>query len=142
MKIQEIMTTRVIRIHPEATVASAARQLAANNIGAMPVCSNDGRILGMVTDRDLVIRCMAAGRSPEKTRVREVMTGAVAAVTPDTDAHIAANLMGHKQIRRLPVVRDGVLQGMVSLSDLATQEETAPDATDTLSLISGNVRGR
>ena len=139
MKVKDVMTSSVIRIHPEATVSSAARQLAANNIGAMPVCGNDGRLLGMVTDRDLVIRCMAAGRSPEKTRIREVMTGAVSAVTPDTDAHIAANLMGHKQIRRLPVVRDGVLQGVVSLSDLATREETAPDAVDTLSMVSRNV---
>ncbi len=139
MKVRDIMSDRVIRIHPEECVAVAARQLAANNIGAMPVCGNDGRVIGVVTDRDLVTRCLASGRSPEKTKVREVMTGAVVAATPDMEAAIAASLMGHKQIRRLPVVEGGRLCGMVSLSDLANREETSFDAVDALATISSNV---
>lgn len=139
MKVREIMSSGVIRIHPEECVAVAARQLAHHNIGAMPVCGNDGRLLGMVTDRDLVIRCLASNRSPEKTKVREVMTGAVVSAAPDMEAAVAANLMGHKQIRRLPVVENGRLCGMVSLSDLANREETSFDAVDALSTISSNV---
>ena len=139
VKIREIMTNRVVRIHPEECVSVAARQLANNNIGAMPVCSNDGRVIGLVTDRDIVTRCLAAGRSPEKTRVREVMTGSVVSAAPDMDAAAAASLMGHKQIRRLPVVEDGKLCGMVSLADLANREETSFDAVDALSTISSNV---
>lgn len=139
MKIRDIMTDNVIRIHPEECVAVAARQLAHHNIGAMPVCGNDGQVLGVVTDRDLVTRCLASGRSPEKTRVREVMTGAVVAATPDMEASVAASLMGHKQVRRLPVVREGRLCGMVSLSDLANREETSFDAVDALSTISSNI---
>ena len=127
------------RLNPEECVAVAARQLAANNIGAMPVCSNDGRLIGVVTDRDMVIRCLASGKSPEKTRVREVMTGSVVSVAPDTGVHTAATVMGHRQVRRLPVVEDGRLVGMVSLSDLANREETSYDAADALSTISGNV---
>lgn len=139
MKLRDIMTDTVVRIHPEETVAVAARQLAHYNIGALPVCGNDGRILGMVTDRDLVTRCMAAGRSPEKTRVREVMTGAVVSASADMDTGAAAHLMGRKQIRRLPVVENGRLCGMVSLGDLANREETAYDAADALESISSNV---
>ena len=139
MKIREIMTDRVVRIHPEECVAVAARQLAHYNIGALPVCGNDGRVIGVVTDRDLVTRCLASGRAPEKTRVREVMTGAVVAASPDMSASMAASLMGHKQVRRLPVVEDGKLCGMVSLSDLANREETSFDAADALSIISSNV---
>ena len=139
MKVREIMSGGVIRIHPEECVAVAARQLAHYNIGALPVCGNDGRLLGMVTDRDLVTRCLAAGRSPEKTKVREVMTGAVVSAAPDMDAAVAASLMGHKQVRRLPVVENGRLCGMVSLCDLANREETSYDAADALSTISGNV---
>ena len=139
MLVRDIMTQRVVRVHPEECVAVAARQLAANNIGAMPVCSNDGRLIGVVTDRDMVIRCLASGKSPEKTRVREVMTGSVVSVAPDTGVHTAATVMGHRQVRRLPVVEDGRLVGMVSLSDLANREETSYDAADALSTISGNV---
>ena len=139
MKVKQLMSGGVIRIHPEETVAVAARQLAHHNIGAMPVCGNDGQLLGMVTDRDLVIRCMASGRSPEKTRVREVMTGAVVAASADMDASVAASLMGHRQVRRLPVVENGRLCGMVSLSDLANREETSFDAVEALATISNNV---
>ena len=139
MKVREIMTNRVVRIHPEECVAVAARQLAQNNIGAMPVCGNDGRVLGVVTDRDLVTRCLASNRSPEKTRVREVMTGAVISATPDMSVAMAASLMGHKQVRRLPVVENGQLCGMVSLGDLANREESSYDAADALATISSNV---
>lgn len=139
MKVRQIMSSSVIRIHPEECVAVAARQLAHHNIGALPVCGNDGRLLGVVTDRDLVTRCLAAGRSPEKTKVREVMTGAVVSAAPDMEAAVAASLMGHKQVRRLPVVENGKLCGMVSLSDLANREETSFDAVDALSTISSNV---
>ena len=139
MKIRDIMTDAVIRIHPEECVAVAARQLAHYNIGAMPVCGNDGRVIGVVTDRDIVTRCLASDRSPEKTKVREVMTGSVVSATPDMSAAMAASLMGHKQVRRLPVVENGKLCGMVSLSDLANREETSFDAADALSTISSNV---
>ena len=139
MKVKQLMSGNVIRIHPEECVAVAARQLAHHNIGALPVCGNDGRLLGMVTDRDLVIRCLASNRSPEKTRVRDVMTGAVVAASPDMDASVAANLMGHRQVRRLPVVEQGKLCGMISLSDLANREETTFDAVDALATISNNV---
>ena len=139
MKVREIMTNRVVRIHPEECVAVAARQLAQNNIGAMPVCGNDGRVLGVVTDRDLVTRCLASNRSPEKTRVREVMTGVVISATPDMSVAMAASLMGHKQVRRLPVVENGQLCGMVSLGDLANREESSYDAADALATISSNV---
>ena len=139
MKVKDIMTDRVIRVHPEECVAVAARQMATNHIGAMPVCGNDGRVWGVVTDRDLVVRCLAAGRSPEKTKVREVMTGFVVSVTPDTGIRAAASVMGHRQIRRLPVVEEGKLLGMISLSDLATREESAFDAVDALSTISNQV---
>ncbi len=140
MKIRDIMSETVVRIHPEESVAVAARQLAQYNIGALPVCGNDGRILGVVTDRDLVIRCLASDRSPEKTKVREVMTGAVVSAQPDMEVGAAAHLMGRKQIRRLPVVENGRLCGMVSLGDLANHERTAYDAADALEGISSKIR--
>ncbi len=140
MQLKEIMTTGVIRISPEDTVAVAARTLTHYNIGALPVCAADGRLCGMVTDRDLVTRCLAAGRLPENTRVKDIMTGRVVCAGPDMELGLAAGLMGRQQIRRLPVVEDGRLCGMVSLGDLAVQEQ-GYDAADALSAISANLRG-
>ena len=130
------MTNPVIRIHPEESVAVAARMLSHYNIGILPVCGNDGHLCGIVTDRDLVTRCVAAGRPTAGTAVRDIMTTQVITARPDMDTTIAAGLMGREQIRRLPVVENGRLCGMVSLGDLAVQEETSLDAADALSGIS------
>ena len=142
MKLSEIMTDVVVRIHPEETVAVAARTLARCNIGMLPVCGGDGRLCGVVTDRDLVARCIAAGKEPTRTAVREVMTANVVSAARNMDTVAAAQLMGRQQIRRLPVLENGRLCGMVSLGDLANREETAYDATDALSGISRNVSVR
>ena len=140
MKVRELMTKHVIRIHPEEPVAVAARTLTQYNIGALPVCGGDGRLYGMVTDRDLVIRCMASGRSAEQMKVRDVMTGGVVSVSPEMDISAAAHLMGRRQVRRLPVVENGRLCGMVSLGDLATTDSGAMDAADALTEITANIR--
>ncbi|MBQ6997397.1 MAG: CBS domain-containing protein [Oscillospiraceae bacterium] len=142
MKIREVMTDAVVKIHPEESVAVAARTLTHYNIGVLPVCGYDGNLCGLVTDRDLVTRCLAAGKSPEGTCVKEVMSGSVITARPDMDTGAAAHLMGRQQIRRLPVVENGRLCGMVSLGDLAHREECNPDAADALGEICTNVSKR
>ena len=139
MKIRELMSDPVIRIHPEESVAVAARTLTRYNIGILPVCGNDGRVCGLVTDRDLVTRCIASGRSVSMTPVREVMTTQILSVRPDMDANAAALIMGRAQVRRLPVLENGRLCGMVSLGDLAVTEQTGMDAADALEGISKGV---
>ena len=139
MKLREIMTNQVVRIHPDESVSVAARTLTHYNIGILPVCGSDGRLCGLITDRDIVTRCLAAGREPQKTSVREVMTAKIIAARPDMDASIAASLMGSKQIRRLPVMENGRLCGMVSLGDLAGKEESSMEAGDALTEISSNL---
>ena len=142
MKIREIMTPSVVRIHPEESVAVAARTLSRYNIGILPVCGSDGHLCGLVTDRDLVTRCVAAGRNPETTAVRDVMTQHMIVARPDMDSSIAAHMMGAEQIRRLPVMENGRLCGMVSLGDLANRQESIMDAGDALSAISSNLSER
>lgn len=142
MKLRDVMTNPVIRIHPEESVAVAARTLTHYNIGILPVCGGDGRVCGLVTDRDIVTRCLASGRSPANTAVRDVMTTGVISARPDMDTALAASLMGREQIRRLPVMENGKLCGMVSLGDLAVQDETAYDAGDALAEISNNLSSR
>ena len=142
MKVRDVMTDAVIRINPDESVSVAARTLEHYNIGVLPVCGYDGKVCGVVTDRDLVTRCLAAGRSPTVTPVRDVMTQQVVSVKPDMDTGAAAHLMGRRQIRRLPVMENGRMCGMVSLGDLARREESAPDATDALADISARISDR
>lgn len=142
MKIRDIMTDSVIRVDPEETVEVAARTLAQHNIGILPVCSSDGKLRGLVTDRDMVTRCIASGKVPSQTKVRDVMTGQVISAQPDMEAGVAAHLMGRQQVRRLPVLEDGKLCGMVSLGDLAKTEESIMDAADALMDITSNISPR
>ena len=142
MKLRDIMTKQVVRIQPEETIAVAARMLEHNNIGAMPVCNDEGKLCGMITDRDIVIRCLAAGKSPQTTSVKEVMTSRIYVARPDMDAALAAGLMGREQIRRLPVMENGRLCGMISLGDLAMKEESSIEAGDALTEISSHLSSR
>ena len=142
MKLRDVMSNPVIRIHPDESVAVAARTLNRYNIGALPVCGSDGRVCGLITDRDIVTRCLAAGRSPASTAVRDVMTSKVISARPDMEANLAAGLMGREQIRRLPVMENGKLCGMVSLGDRAMKDETSIDAGDALTEISSNLSSR
>ena len=142
MKLRDIMTQSVVSIHPEESVAVAARSLTHYNIGALPVCGDDGKICGVLTDRDLVTRCLASGKTPENTKVREVMSAQVISASPEMDTAVAAHLMGRQQVRRLPVVENGKLCGMVSLGDLAVREDLNIDAADALGDISSNISRR
>ena len=140
MKLRDLMSKQVIRIHPEEPVAVAARTLVQYNIGALPVCGRDGRIYGMITDRDLVVRCMAGGRMDPLVKVGDVMTARVVAAGPDLECALAARIMGRERVRRLPVVENGKMCGFVSLADLASREETATDAADALAEITEKIR--
>ena len=142
MKVRDLMTAPVIGIHPEESVEVAARKLANYNVGVLPVCGDRGKLCGVITDRDLVTRCLAANKLPKETKVREVMTGQVLSVDPEMDAGVAAHLMGRQQVRRLPVVDQGKLCGMFSLGDLARTEDSIMDAADALGDISKNISQR
>ena len=119
MQVKDIMSCSVISIAPEESAAVAARLLSRHNIGALPVCSPDGRLLGMITDRDIVLRCVAAQKDPARTRVSTLMTRRVVRVQAEDSAESAAACMAHEQVRRLPVTQDNRLVGFLSLSDFA-----------------------
>lgn len=139
MEIKDIMSKSVVSVHPNESIEVAARTMTQYNIGILPVCAN-GKLCGVVTDRDIVTRCLAANRLPASTQVRQVMTQQVTTAEPNMKIGTAAHLMGRLQIRRLPVVENGKLCGMVSLGDMAIHEETAIDAGDALADVSSNLR--
>lgn len=142
MKVRHLMTPKPITISPEETVAVASRTLTHYNIGMLPVCTADGALQGVLTDRDIVTRCLAGEKDPLKTSVRDIMTQQVRTADPNMDAAVAAHLMGSQQIRRLPVLENGKLCGLLSLGDLATNDETTIDAADALSDITSNISFR
>src|SRR5215468_7766395 len=103
MQLKEIMTPGVEVISPEATIQEAAEKMRHLDIGPLPVCDGE-RLVGMLTDRDITVRAVAAGRDPLTTQVHEVMTPDVVYGFDDQDVQDAARLMEQYQIRRLPVL--------------------------------------
>ena len=140
MKVKDCMNRTVIAVSPEENVSVAARLMARHNVGALPVRAVDGSLCGIVTDRDMILRCVALDRKPEETSVSRVMTGRVASVSPTASMEQAAETMAKEQVRRLPVVDGRRLVGMVSLGDLSRQEETAIDAVEALCEITSNIK--
>jgi len=131
MQVKEIMTRGVECANPDTTVKEAARKMRDLGVGPLPICDND-RLVGLVTDRDIVIRAVAEGKDPSATRVRDVMTPEIVWCFEDQDVCEVADLMKEKQIRRIAVVnRDKRLVGIVSLGDLAvdTHDENLAGAT-------------
>lgn len=119
MQVKDLMNPSVVTIEPTSSAALAARLLSRHNVGVLPVCGEDRKLRGMVTDRDIVLRCVAAEEDPAQTLVREIMTRGCATVSPQDDCRAATQLMARQQVRRLPVVEGGKLVGIVSLADLA-----------------------
>ena len=140
MNVKDCMSTQVIAVSPEENAAVAARLMARHNVGALPVRAVDGSLCGMVTDRDLVLRCLALERKPEKTSVSKIMTCRVKSVTPDASLYQAASIMAKEQVRRLPVVEGRKLVGMLSLGDLSLREDYSMEAAEALTEISSNVK--
>lgn len=142
MQVRDLMTASVVTITPQESAALAARLLTRHNLGALPVCTYDGALVGIVTDRDIVTRCIAADQDPSRVSVEDIMSRELTVVAPGEDAKQAAKRMARAQIRRLPVVEEGQVRGMISLGDLALAHRCEMEAASALSEISGNVARR
>jgi CBS domain-containing protein len=120
--VNEIMSTAVQMIAPAATLRQAAQMMLEQDVGALPVCQGT-TLLGMVTDRDIAVRGVAAGLLPEAATVADVMTKNLEFCTEDQDTEDVMQTMGHAQVRRLPVVNlAGELVGIVSIADMARRQ--------------------
>lgn len=122
MMIKDVMTPHVISIQSDKTVADAAKAMKDNDIGDVVVMNGDG-VYGILTDRDIVVRALANGSDPRKAKVGEIASHSLACISPDDTTDRAVELMREKAIRRLPVLKDGKLVGMVSLGDLAVEKD-------------------
>ncbi len=138
MKIRDVMTPNPRTVSPNDTIQAAARVMQAEDTGAVPVV-NDGHLLAVLTDRDIVVRVVAEGGSLS-TPVSDIASKDVVTVTPEMSTSEASELMSEHQIRRLPVVENGRLVGIVSIGDLAVKDGKDSRWGDTLQSISEGVK--
>jgi CBS domain-containing protein len=136
MKLREIMTNDVSSVSPSDPIIEAAKIMQQRNVGCIPVCDQNKEVKGILTDRDIVIRVVAEGRNPKDLDVSKVMSTGLTLGSPDMDGEEAAQIMSEHQIRRLPIVENKRLVGIVSIGDLAAHNIFVSEAADALHHIS------
>jgi len=125
-QIRELMTTSPRTVSPDATAVDAARLMRDEDTGIAPIVDGDGRLAGVVTDRDVALRIVAEGKDPGSTRVADIASQNVVTVDPQQDVDEALRLMAEHQVRRLPVVEeDGKLVGILAQADVARHVDAA-----------------
>jgi len=135
MKVKEIMSKDVACLTPKDSIEKAAQLMKQYNVGSIPVCSNK-MVNGIVTDRDIALRSVASGQDSAQTKVRNIMTSNPTVGNPEMDVHDAAEIMSREQIRRLPIVENNSLVGIVSLGDISLEPILSDNAQDALKSIS------
>ncbi|UTR12574.1 CBS domain-containing protein [Evansella sp. LMS18] len=139
--IRDLMSTNVVSVSPQQSIQEAAALMDQNDIGSIPVVEN-GQVRGILTDRDITLRATARGLAAHSP-VSQCMSEALKVADANMDIHEAARIMGENQIRRLPVVENGQLVGMLAIGDLARQNIYQDEAEEALSNISvPNADGR
>ena len=118
MKVKEIMSSDVACVRINDSVETAAQLMGQHDVGSIPVCDG-GQVIGIVTDRDIALRSVATGQ--QNQRVGDIMSQDIATGSPEMDVHDAARIMSQQQIRRLPIVDNGSLVGIVALGDLSVE---------------------
>ena len=138
-KARDIMTPECRCVGENDSVLDAARQLAENNVGSMPICGEDNRLKGMLTDRDIVVKVLAKGKDPSSTKCGELATqGEVVTIGADDSIDEALRTMTQHKVRRLPVIDGHDCVGMLSQADIATNidEEKVGDLVEAISTAS------
>lgn len=135
MEVRNIMTKTVATINPEDSVERAAQIMKEYNIGSIPVCRGE-EVVGIITDRDITLRSSATGENVHQQKVREVMTSNPVVGTPNMDIKDATRIMSERQIRRLPIVENKKVVGILALGDMAVEPNFANEAESALSSIS------
>ena len=123
MKVKECMCSQVSSVKPETTLKDVAKIMQENHVGCIPVCDSKNSVVGLVTDRDLVLRGIACNKDTNTTPVSEIMTTNVYTVAPDAEVTEASKIMCDCQVKRVPVIDNATIVGIITLGDLANNEE-------------------
>lgn len=135
MKVKEIMTKDVACLNSDDSVERAAQLMKQYDVGSIPVCQQN-KVIGIVTDRDIALRSIAEGKDTKRQKVQEIMSSNPVVGNPDMDVEDAARIMSQKQIRRLPIVDNNSLVGIVALGDISvepSEQDTAEEALKNIS---------
>lgn len=133
MKVKECMTNSVYNCTPETTIQDAAKQMSTNHIGCLPVCDNNNNIVGLITDRDIVLRSVACGKDAKTTPISEIMTTNVCCCDSNDEVNEAEKLMGTMQIKRIPVLENNKVVGMITVGNLVNDTKvTSIEVSNTL----------
>lgn len=119
MKVRDCMCDEVAYVNPDCSIEDCAKLMCNNHIGCVPVCDASKQIVGLVTDRDILLRTVGCGKDTKNTPVSDIMTCKVCCCTPDIDVSEAEKMMSENQIRRLPVIDNNKIIGILTLGDLA-----------------------
>lgn len=138
MQVQEVMTKDLILLGPDASVLEAASTMKKFNIGAVLIAENN-KLEGILTDRDIVLRLIAENIPCDQAQVKDFMSQSPISVQSEEELDLAADIMAEHQIRRLPVVENNELNGIITLGDLA--QKAAPEAEEVLEQCSKPIRG-
>jgi CBS domain-containing protein len=140
MKVSDIMTSEGLATATlDTTLAEIAARMRDENVGAIPIVDDDEKLAGIITDRDIVVRGIAEGQDPDECTAEDIISEKLHTIHPHADIEEAAELMARHQIRRLPVVENAVIVGMISLGDIAVKSEE-DEAASALENISEGVR--
>ena len=123
-KMRDIMSPAPVCMAPGESVSAAAQAMRQHGIGTVLVLA-DGRLSGLVTDRDITVRVLGENRDPRTTRIGDICSGDLVVLGPDDDVEEAARLVRERAVRRIPVLRDGIPVGVVSIGDLALEQDPA-----------------
>ncbi|MDD2233938.1 MAG: CBS domain-containing protein [Desulfitobacteriaceae bacterium] len=138
MIVRDIMSENVVWVTPNTSLVEVARLMQKEDIGSVPVYEQN-RLQGIITDRDMILRAIATGKNPNSLQANDIMSRNVVTVSPDTDVHEASEIMAGKQIRRLPVMENNKLVGIIALGDLAVERIHVDEAGEALSDISQGI---
>lgn len=127
MKVKDCMCHEVAYVNPNCSVEECAKIMCNNHIGCVPVCDDSKQIVGLVTDRDILLRTVGCGKEIKNTPVSDIMTCQVCSCGPDEDVSEAEQIMSDNQIRRLPVIDNNKVIGILTLGDLAANENISTD---------------
>lgn len=119
MKVYECMCNTVDTIKPTASVSDCAKIMCEKHIGCMPVCDDDKKVVGIVTDRDILLRSVACDKDASNTKVSDIMSTKVYCCDCNSEIDEAEKIMCQEQIRRIPIVENGKITGILTLADLA-----------------------
>ena len=133
MKVRECMSLNICSCKPDTAVTDVAKKMNEYHVGSMPICDENKNVVGIITDRDITLRCVACGKDANSTPASEVMTTSVCCCECDTDVGEATELMSNLQVRRIPVLENNRIVGMLTLGDLANSKNvTAKEVSDTV----------